>query len=136
MKVFISHSHTDTPLAKKVASALEESGLDVWNAEREILPGDNWAKKIAEALEESDAMVVLLTPEALRSKSVHREIEYALGEKTFNRRLIPVLVGAPENFQADSIPWILRRLNMISLPEHDREEEGIRQITRALKEVA
>ena len=136
MKVFISHAHTDTPLAKKVTNALEQSGLEVWSAEREILPGDNWAKKISEALEASDAMVVLLTPAALASKAVRREIEYALGEKTFNRRLIPVLVGAPEKFQADSIPWILRHLNMISLPEQGHEEEGIRQITQALMQAA
>jgi predicted nucleotide-binding protein len=72
MKVFISYAHNDMPLAKRVTNALEQSGLDVWDAEREILPGDNWAKKIAKALEESDAMVVLLTPDALSSKTVHR----------------------------------------------------------------
>jgi len=136
MKVFISYSHIDRPLARKVASALEKSGLEVWDAEREILLGDNWAKKVAEGLEESDAMVVLLTPNALASRVVRREIEYALGEKSFNRRLIPVLVGSPETFPDNSIPWILRRLNMISLPAHGREEEGIQQITQALKEVA
>ncbi|MBA3243437.1 MAG: toll/interleukin-1 receptor domain-containing protein [Acidobacteria bacterium] len=137
MKVFISYDYyNDTPLARKVSNALEQSGLDVWDAEREILPGDNWAKKIAEALEESDAMVVLLTPGALRSEVVRWEIEYALGEKSFNRRLIPVLVGVPKDFEPGSIPWILRHLNMISLPGLGREEEGIRQITQALMQAA
>ncbi len=137
MKVFISYDYySDILLAQKVTHALEQSGLEVWDAGREILPGDNWAKKIAEALEESDAMVVLLTPEALRSEVVRWEIEYALGEKSFNRRLIPVLVGVPEDFEPGSIPWILRHLNMISLPGHDREEEGIRQITQALMQAA
>ena len=136
MKVFISHSHANERLAEKIAKALERAGLDVWYADREILPGDNWAKKIAEGLEESEAMVVLLTPEAIRSQVMRNEIHYALGNKSFDKRLIPVLVGSPDEFPEDSIPWILRRLNMINLPEHDQEEEGIRQITQALKEVA
>ena len=133
MKVFISYAHSDEPLARKITDALERAGLDVWDSEREIMPGDNWAKKIAAGLEESDAMVVLLTPTSLASATVLREVEYALGEKSFNRRLIPVFVGSPEELPQDSVPWILRRLRHINLPEHG-QEEGIRRITEALKE--
>ncbi len=135
MKVFISYSHKNELLAREVAKALEQAGLDVWDAEREIMPGDNWAEKIAEGLKESEAMVVLLTPDAVQSRAVRHEIDYALGKKSFDKRLIPVLVGEPERFPENSIPWILRRLKMINLPEHDHEE-GIGQITQALKEVA
>jgi len=133
MKVFLSHTHKDSFLAKKIASALVASGLDVWNAETEILPGDNWAEKISNALKESDAMVVLLTPESLESRIVQREIEYALGDKSYNKRLIPVLVGSEENVSIESIPWILRRLNMVRLSKPEQTEEGINQITEALK---
>ena len=136
MKVFISYAHTDTSLARKVTNALEKTGLDVWSAEREILPGDNWAKKIAEALEESDAMVVLLTQDALRSKVVQQEIGYALGEERFSGRLVPVLVGSPERLNDDGVPWILRRLKTVNLPEHGPDEEGMQQIAQALKEAA
>jgi TIR domain len=135
MQVFISHARADEVLVKKLANALEHAGLDVWNPEREIMPGDNWAEKIAEGLEDSEAMVVLLTPDALRSRAVRREIEYALGNKSFNMRLIPVLVGSPDRYDENSIPWILRHLEMITLPEQG-QEEGIQQITQALKEVA
>jgi hypothetical protein len=81
-------------------------------------------------------MVVLLTPEATNSSWVRAEIDYALGEKTFRGRLIPVLVGPPERFPENSIPWILRRLKMINIPERSRYEENIWKITKALKEVA
>ncbi|HEX8923046.1 MAG TPA: toll/interleukin-1 receptor domain-containing protein [Pyrinomonadaceae bacterium] len=135
MKVFISYAHTNEILAKKVTKALESAGLDVWDAEREIMPGDNWAEKIAEGLKESEAMVVLLTPDALRSRVVRREIDYALGKKSFSKRLIPVLVDSPDKYAENNIPWILRHLNMITLPEQG-QEEGIQQITQALKEVA
>jgi hypothetical protein len=133
MKVFLSHTHKDSFLAKKIASALVESGLEVWNAEAEIFPGDNWAEKVSDALKDSNAMVVLLTPESLESRVVQREIEYALGDKSYNKRLIPVLVGSEKTLSAESIPWILRRLQLIRLPKPEQTEEGINQITEALK---
>lgn len=133
MKVFISHTHNDSSLAKEIASALAKKGLDVWNAETEIFPGDNWAEKVSDALKESDAMVVLLTPKSLESRIVQREIEYALGDKSYNKRLIPVLVGSEESISTESIPWILQRLQMIRLSKPEQTDEGINQIAEALK---
>ena len=136
MKVFISHAYTDEPFIKKVVAGLEKVGLEVWDATREILPGDNWADKVARALEESEAMVVLLTPDALRSSWVRWEIQYALGEQSYRNRLIPVLVGDPEELLKEDVPWILRRLHMIDMDEYAEEEEGINQIARVLLEAA
>jgi hypothetical protein len=136
MKVFISHSHETRTLARKVGDALKRAGLDVWNDEQEILPGDNWAEKIGQGLESSQAMVVLLTPESLNAPTVLRDIEYALGRKTFNRRLIPVLVGSEENMPSHKLPWILKHLNVIKLPANANQEEGIERITQALQAVA
>ena len=136
MKVFISHAHKDAALARKVATVLRESGLDVWDEEYEIMPGENWAEKISEALRESEAMVVLLTPEALESSNVLWEIGYALGKESYEKRLIPVIVGNPDMLPQDKIPWILRRLRMVNLPEQGKDEESIRKIASVLKEVA
>ena len=136
MKVFISHSSKDEALATKVVSYLEEEGLDVWYDKREILPGDNWADKIAQGLRESDAMVVLMTPSALDSDFAWRDIEYALSQKPFKRRLIPVLVGDSEDFPRDRIPWIFDHLQTIQLGENGEDEEQLKQIARVLKEAA
>jgi hypothetical protein len=65
MKVFISYASKDEALASKLVASLEEAGLDAWYKKREILPGDNWAEKISQGLKESNAMVVLLTADAL-----------------------------------------------------------------------
>ncbi len=133
MKVFLSYTHNDSFLAKKIASALTKNGLDVWNAETEIFPGDNWAEKVSDALKESDAMVVLITPESLESRVVRREIEYALGDKSYNNRVIPVLIGSEQSFSSEDIPWILQKLQMIRLSKPEQTDEGINQITEALK---
>ena len=78
-------------------------------------------------------MVVLLSPDALRSSWVRREIDYALSEQRYSNRLIPVL---PKELNEEAVPWILRRLRMVQLGEDTKEEEGIHQIAQALLETA
>ncbi|HKB65279.1 MAG TPA: toll/interleukin-1 receptor domain-containing protein [Pyrinomonadaceae bacterium] len=136
MRVFISHSHETKGLAEKLGEELRRAGMDVWNYEVDILPGDNWAQKIGQALESSQAMVALLTPEALNSRTVLQEIQYALGNKTFNKRLIPVLVGSEDNIPIEKLPWILKHLNVIRLAAYGTQEAGIERITQALQAVA
>jgi hypothetical protein len=133
MKVFISHAHEDQSLVRRIAQGLQKNGLDVWLDETEIMPGENWAQRISEALEESQAMVVVITPNTLRSPWVHREIEYALGKKSYRRRVVPVIVGPEDDIPADAIPWILRRLKMVMMPAAEREDEGIREIAAVLR---
>ncbi len=132
MQIFISHSHNDEMFARKVASFLENQGLNVWEASNEIFPGDNWAAKISQGLQESNAMVVLLTPESLKSIWVQRDVEYALGALEYSGRLIPVLIDPDKTIAEDDIPWILKRLNIIDLTEHETEEDGIRKIADTL----
>jgi hypothetical protein len=135
MKVFISHSQETDALAKTLGEELKRAGMDVWSDE-EILPGDNWAEKVGQALESSQAMVALLTPAALSSPRVLQDIEFALGRKTFNKRLIPVFVGSAEESTPQGFPWILKHLNMIQLPADGKQKEGINRITEALKAAA
>ncbi len=133
MQVFISHSWKDNALARKLAAVLEEAGFHVWDAYLNRLPGDNLAEMTAKALEESQAMVVLLTPESLENPWVRSEIEFALGNKKYAWRLIPVLVGDPQKFQDDQIPWILRKLQIISMPEPEKGEAEMKKIVEVLK---
>src|SRR5882672_3239226 len=109
MKVFISYSSKDEALATRLVASLEAAGLDAWYQKREVLPGDNWAEKIAQGLKESNAMVVLVSADALKSDSVRSSISYALSEKAFNKRLIPVFVAGSEYLPSDQVPWIFNR---------------------------
>jgi hypothetical protein len=135
MKVFISYSDEDSALAKKVARVLRQNGLDVW-IDDQVLPGDNWAQKASEALEESEAMVVLLSASALKTRWVKHDISFALGKREYSGRLIPVVVGSLEDLPADEYPWILRRLKIIEIHSPQEEEEGIEQIADVLREAS
>lgn len=79
-------------------------------------------------------MVVLLTPESLESKTVKREIEYALGNNSYNNRLIPVLVGSEETLSKESLPWILQKLKTIRLSKPEQVDERVNQIASVLEE--
>lgn len=135
MKVFISYSQKDRALAKKFIEGLATAGFNVWDAEREILPGDNWAEKTSQALKDARAMVVLLTPAALESHNVMHEINYALGEKSYAKRLIPVIVGPPERFKG-KVPWIFEHITTVNLPEPDKQDTAIKRVAAALKSAA
>jgi len=136
MKVFISYSSKDEALASKLVESLEDAGLDAWYTKREVMPGDNWAEKIAAGLKESNAMVVLVTPDALESDSVQSSISYALGEKAFSKRLIPVIVGDSADFPKDRLPWIFKRLHTVNLAKDGPNEEQFKKIAQALKDAA
>ena len=136
MKVFISYAQSDERLAEKIAESLKQAGIAIRDYRQEILPGELWSEKASQALRDSDAMVVLLTPEAARSKQVRSEIDYALSRDTFKNRLIPVVVGSPDRIPRKEVPWILWELQVVKLLERGNQQEGIRQIARTLLEAA
>lgn len=110
MKLFMSYAHNDRDVAGKLASKLAQAGYEVWSPDQYLFPGDNWPLKIGEALQQSDGMIVLLSPDAVKSDWVRHEIEFAIGSTRYQDRLIPVLVRPTED-----IPWILRKLKYVRL---------------------
>lgn len=132
MNVFLSYSHTDAPLAAQVSRGLKAAGLNVWSPDGDLLPGDNWAAEVARALEESEAMVVLLTPDAMHSPWVKREMEYALGAQNYRDRLVPVVVGNPELVRSEAVPWIVRRLPWVTLDDAGADAPDVKPIAEAI----
>jgi len=109
MKVYISHSSAEQKLASDISEWLVGmEGLEVFDPASDILPGDNWASVISEALSSSEAMVVLLSPDAVESPNVIHEIGFALGSPNYKGRIVPVLARP-----TDDVPWYLRTIQMI-----------------------
>ena len=129
MRVFLSYSPADKRFAKQLAAELPQRGCEVWDPRAELFPGDNWAEQIVQALKQSRAMVVLLSPDSVKSDSVRREIAYALGNANYAGRLFPVLLRPTED-----VPWILRRLQLIHAK--DNPAEISKRIAGALQRVA
>jgi len=77
----------------------------------------------------SKAMVVLISPDSMRSKHVRQEIEYALGDPNYEGRVFPVEIRPTED-----VPWILRKLKTIDGRQNPAKVSE--SIAIALKQVA
>lgn len=107
LQVYISSTASDAPLARQLASRLQAAGVDAGSPMIEALPGANVSAELGRALDRADAVIVLVSPAAMKSPAVRHEIQFALGQERFQDRLIPVLA---KQTASDDIPWILRTL--------------------------
>lgn len=129
MQIFLSYARSDETFAKALSSQLERRGFSVWSPGEEVLPGDNVWLRTGEALKKSKAMVVLLSPDSMRSEHVRREIQYALGDPNYEGRLFPVRIRPTED-----VPWILRKFRTF---DAGRSAAKVSEsIANALKQVA
>jgi len=129
MQVFLSYAQSDKAFAKALSSHLTRRGLSVWSANQEVLPGDNLWLRAGEALKKSKAMVVLVSPDSMRSEHVRREIEYALGDSNYEGRVFPVQVR-----RTSDMPSILRKFKIF---DARRSASKVSEsIAEALKQVA
>jgi hypothetical protein len=132
MKIFISYAARDKELASQLADQLSHEGFVVWDAAKELAPGDNWAEKIGRALGESDVMVTIITPGSLQSRFLQGDIQYALTSKRFEHRLIPVLVGSTTFEAGKDVPWILLKMN----PVYADPSRGFGEVVDRVREIA
>ncbi len=126
MKVFISYSGPDEKWADLLRTALSKYDVEAWDPASQIAPGENWGLKYGKAIENADAVVVLVSPDSVKSDWVRHEIQYALSSPQFRDRLIPVVVRPTEE-----IPWILRKLKVIRATKEP--DETARRIVNVLR---
>src|SRR5436190_9881796 len=85
--IFISYSRKDSVQALSLVERLRASGLDVWIDQHGIEASTSWSKEIANALKECHTMVLLLSPMAVASANVAKELSVAAQLK---KRIVPV----------------------------------------------
>ena len=88
-RVFISYSRQNLTFAERLANDLRDAGLDVWIDFREIKGGEEWREAIFAGIDQSEIVVVCLSPPAVESKWVRREILMADSQHKF---IIPIMV--------------------------------------------
>jgi hypothetical protein len=114
LTVFISHAHADVERARELADRLRRDGFDTFLDVEHIAPGENWSLAIGQALERAGAIVLLLSKDWSKSENSKRELDFALGSRRLEGRVVPVVVpGTPER-SLRSLPWILERLHTVT----------------------
>lgn len=114
-KLFISHSSQDDAFVRDLRARLAEHGQNAWVDSRELRGGDPLWPEIQAAIEAASAYAVVISPDALQSKWVGKELRHALevqkerGQDTFH--VIPLSLngtrlGVLEEFFGDEPVYI------------------------------
>jgi hypothetical protein len=106
MQLFVSYARPDKPKAGVLAGRLNQLGHDVWLDQR-LTGGQDWWERILTQVRAADALVVLLSPAALRSQacSLERQCAARLGKP-----ILPVLVS---HIPVEMVPADLARVQII-----------------------
>lgn len=86
--VFISYAHADRALVDRIAADLRRHGHITWTDFEGIRGGDVWRQAIVDGIDASAAVLVALSPDAVRSEWVALELRAALD---LHKRVIPLL---------------------------------------------
>lgn len=84
-------------------------------------------------LEEADALVVILSPGSEGMQSIKREISFAMGNKRFKNKIVPLYRGDKSQIEKNVIPWSLRGKIGIYLDKYSDREGAFEEVARWLK---
>lgn len=87
--VFISHSSQDNTFVSRLVADLSDAVADVWIDLHKLKGGHHWRTEIFTALNRAESVIVCLTPDAVESGWVRREIRCA---QFLDKRILPVIV--------------------------------------------
>jgi len=105
-EIFLSHSSLDHQFAAAMVGILRRHGIPIWFSETNILGAQQWHDEIGAALRRCDWLVVLLSPNSVESIWVKREVLFALNDRRYDERIVPVL-HQPCDY--DLLSWTLSR---------------------------
>jgi hypothetical protein len=116
--VFVSHSGTDTWVARQIAREIAACGAVPFLDEAEIDVGADFEDDILTFLEKADELVVLITPWALERPYVWAELGAAWG------RRIPIVgllhgISAGELQARPGVPILLKKRDLLPLNDID-----------------
>ncbi|HEV7486031.1 MAG TPA: toll/interleukin-1 receptor domain-containing protein [Thermoanaerobaculia bacterium] len=110
VEVFLSHSAKDKRFLKRLVDVLRENGVSVWFSEHGIRGAAQWHDEIGHALARCDWMIVILSPAAIASRWVKREVTYAVEEPRFDGRIVPLRISG---CSAKELSWVLPQIQTI-----------------------
>lgn len=123
--VFISHSGTDTWVAKQIAREVSNCGAEPFLDEADVEVGSDFEEDILTFLEQAHELVVLLTPWALDRPYIWAELGAAWGRRI---PIVALLHGiTPAELQAKSnIPIFIKKRDLLLLNDIETYLEQLR----------
>lgn len=124
-EVFLSHSSRDRPFVRELVDVLRRHGIPVWYSETNVQGAQQWHDEIGAALRRCDWFVLVLSPHAVESKWVKRELLYSLQQDRFDGRIAPLLY---QRCTSDDLSWTLSQMQMVDFT--GRFDDGCRDLLR------
>ncbi len=90
-EIFLSRATQDRVMAQRLALTLSRHGIPVFFSPHNLLGAQQWQNEILGALQRYDWFVVLLSPDAINSMWVKREVAFALQDRRYEDRIIPLI---------------------------------------------
>ncbi len=119
--IYISYSHKDKEVQNQISAELKKNGFNVW-ADEKFSYGDNRANELQKQLRNSAAVIVLISPESIKSEWVHEEIGLALD---IQKNIYPILIKGEE------LPFALQQFQFIDI--RTRDENTINRLVETLR---
>ncbi|MCU0464230.1 MAG: TIR domain-containing protein [Anaerolineae bacterium] len=88
MDIFVSYSRRNVDFTRVVVEKLKASEHEVWVDWEDIPYSSDWWKEITRGMDACQAVVLIVTPDFLRSDVCNKEMVYA---RSCNKRIIPIL---------------------------------------------
>ena len=73
-QLFASYSRHDIESVRRIVTAIEAAGVDVWVDFQDLQPGTNWQASIQAALERADGLLAFVSPAYLTSEFTSGEL--------------------------------------------------------------
>lgn len=89
-EVFLSHSSLDRQFADSIAEVMRRHGIPVWYSQTNILGSQQWHDEMGAALQRCDWFAIILSPNAVKSMWVKRELMFALRQRRFENKIVPL----------------------------------------------
>jgi hypothetical protein len=121
-QVFISYSRRDLAFVNQLVSDLKETGMDVWHDLSGLEGGSRWRIEIQNAIQNSDYIIVVLSPDSVKSEWVEREYMYA---ENLKKKVLPIMHRECE------LPLGFLNLNYIDV-QGENYSQNFGKITRFL----
>ncbi|MGZ8843567.1 MAG: toll/interleukin-1 receptor domain-containing protein [Pyrinomonadaceae bacterium] len=110
-EVFLSHAHEDRQFADAWAEVVRSHGIPVWYSKTNILGAQQWHDEIGAALQRCDWFALVLSPHAVESQWVKRELLYALDHKRYDKKIIPMMYQGCD--YEERLSWTLSIFQMV-----------------------
>lgn len=88
ISTFISYSRADSAFIDRLEADLRAYGFDTWVDRQHLEGGADWARVIEQQIQQRETLVVALSPNAITSTWVRREITFALNG---GKHIIPII---------------------------------------------